>query len=187
MYLAVGLGNPEPIYIGNRHNVGKMAVESLARKNKVLLDKHGYYNLGKFNLNNHQLLLATTNVFVNESGIAVAEMCRENNLSTSKLIVIHDDLDLPFSSLRVKQGGSSGGHNGLKSIISTLGKDDFIRIRIGIGRPPGKMDPAEFVLSDFTSREFTEIEVTVSQVVDVLTLIITEGVTSAMQHYNKRQ
>ena len=187
MFLVVGLGNPGKEYQNNRHNVGFRVIQTVAR----LL---GIGNEGtecnaivsKVEKEDVRIILAQPLTFVNASGRSVQDLARKYELFAQDIIVIHDDLDLPLGDVRVKANGGSGGHNGVESVIYQLGSEDFSRVRIGIGRPTGRKDPADFVLSDFTEKEEPEISVAVEEAADAVLEIIEKGLPAAMNRYNKR-
>ncbi len=152
--LIVGLGNPGPRYARNRHNIGFRAVEEVAaayrltfsRRERQALVAHGQ-------IEGRRVILAKPTTWMNESGLAVAALLRFYRIEPTAMLIIHDDLDLPLGTVRFREGGSSGGHRGVQSIIERIGRTDFPRLKLGIGRPPGRMDPAAYVLRDFPARE----------------------------------
>lgn len=187
--LIVGLGNPGPQYSRNRHNVGFQCVELLAQRHGLRLDKlqhramtgSGVITCGG---ERYKVLLARPLTFMNASGEAVAPLARYYGVGPQDLIVIHDDLDLASGKLRLRGGGSSGGQNGIKSIIERLGSPDFARVKVGIGRPPGRMDPADYVLQNFSAAEeevFTPLR---GRVGDAVQCWLAEGIDAAMNRYN---
>lgn len=185
MHLIVGLGNPGTEFAGNRHNVGKMIVTGLARQLGLKFTReHPKAELARTVLDGEEALMAFLGDYMNTSGFGVAAICARFQIDADRLVVVHDDLDLPLAAIRVKKGGGSGGHNGIKSIIDVLGRDDFIRLRIGIGRPPGKQDPAEYVLKDFNVVQFAEMEIVLAEAIDAAKMIVTDGVKAAMNRYN---
>lgn len=168
MFLIVGLGNPGEEHAGTRHNVGFEVLDEIGRKlgvtfritrSKALIAE--YYG------NEARIILAKPQTFVNQSGESIKIICDWFKLPPSNILVIHDDLDIPFGETKVKKGGSSGGHKGLDSIIEHLGSGSFQRLRIGIGRPPGKKDPAQYVLEPFTPEEHKELAVIVAEAADM--------------------
>ncbi len=188
MHLIIGLGNTGSEYSGNRHNTGKMIVTGLAADLGLRLKKGRLRaNVASYDLNGHGLILATLKSYMNVSGLAVASLCAHYNIEPKKLIIVHDDLDLSLAQIRIKKGGGSGGHNGIKSIIEALESRDFIRIRIGIGRPPAKKDPADYVLRDFNVVEFAEIEVALHEAMDAVKAIVVDGVVEAMNRFNTKK
>jgi len=186
MILIVGLGNPGVEYSQTRHNIGFIIIEKFlegtGRDSRFL----------KFNSELHEseysskkLLLAKPLTFVNKSGSAVANIASHYNIDVKKILVIHDDLDIGFGILKLKQGGSTGGHNGLESIVDKLESRDFDRLRFGIGRPPGRMDPAVFVLSRFKKDEVEELDFLIGRSVSAIKDYIDFGIDYAMNEYNK--
>lgn len=187
--LIVGLGNPGPQYTRNRHNIGFQIVELLAARHALALDKlqhkamtgSGFISCGGMR---HKVLLARPLTFMNASGEAVAPLARYYGVQPVDIIVIHDDLDLASGKLRMRANGSSGGQNGIKSIIERLGSPDFARVKVGIGRPPGRMDPADYVLQNFSVAEeeiFTPLR---GRVADAVECWLAEGIEAAMNRYN---
>ena len=187
--LIVGLGNPGPQYSRNRHNVGFQCVDLLAQRYGLRLDKlqqramtgSGVIPCGG---ERHKVLLARPLTFMNASGEAVAPLARYYGVEPQDLIVVHDDLDLASGKLRLRGGGSSGGQNGIKSIIERLGSPDFARVKVGIGRPPGRMDPADYVLQNFSAAEeevFTPLR---ERVCDAVECWLAEGIEAAMNRFN---
>jgi PTH1 family peptidyl-tRNA hydrolase len=187
--LIVGLGNPGPQYSRNRHNIGFQCVELLAARHSLALDKlqhkamtgSGFITCGGVR---HKVLLARPLTFMNASGEAVAPLARYYGVEPSDLIVIHDDLDLASGKLRLRANGSSGGQNGIKSIMERLGSAEFARVKVGIGRPPGRMDPADYVLQNFSAAEeevFTPLR---ARVGDAVECWLAEGIEAAMNQYN---
>ena len=149
-FLIVGLGNPGPDYRHNRHNVGFMAIDALARALDIPIQRVELRALvGKGLLDGQRVILAKPQTFMNKSGQAVASLARFYKIPVDQILVVHDDLDLPFGNLRLRPEGGTGGHKGMDSIMNRLGTREFPRLRVGIGRPPGRMDPADFVLHDF--------------------------------------
>lgn len=179
--LIVGLGNPGPAYAGNRHNVGHMVADVLAdrmgerfRSHKAGADVAD----GRLALGGPRLIAAKLHCYMNISGGPTAALLRFFGLDADSLIVVHDELDIPFGTLRVKRGGGEGGHNGLKSISAAIGTRDYLRVRVGIGRPPGRMDPADYVLRDFPSSERAELGVCLQEAADAALMLITDGLTA---------
>jgi PTH1 family peptidyl-tRNA hydrolase len=187
VWLVVGLGNPGPTYAGNRHNVGQMVLDVLAR------DVPGSFTTHKAGANvldgrlgtlpggapGPRVVLAKPSGYMNVSGRPVAGLCRFYGVEPDHLLVIHDELDLPANTLRLKRGGGEGGHNGLKSISQALGDRDYLRLRVGIGRPPGRMDPADYVLRDFSAAERAELAVTLEEAADAVRDVLSLGLEKA--------
>ncbi|MFN2231693.1 MAG: aminoacyl-tRNA hydrolase [Anaerolineae bacterium] len=165
--LIVGLGNPGREYAGNRHNVGFDCVDLLAEKHGIALSKSQHKaRLGTGQVAGRQAILAEPQTYVNSSGEAVGAVARYYKVAPEDVLVIYDDLDLPQGTIRLRPGGSSGGHNGIKSIIEHLGTQAFPRVRIGIGRPPGRMEPKDYVLQDFSAAEREGMAEVYDRVVD---------------------
>lgn len=186
MWLIIGLGNPGPRYLLTRHNVGFRVVDALSARMKVPLYKvgyHAYYGQGKFT--GQDVVLAKPMTFMNQSGLAAAALSRAFGVEPARLLVIHDDLDLPPATLRIRPGGGSGGHNGLKSIIFYLGTEAFPRLRIGIGKPEHQ-DPADYVLEPLAAAELSQLEAVVNEAVQAVFCLVEEGVNTAMNRFNKK-
>lgn len=189
MKMIVGLGNPGPTYARNRHNIGFQCVELFARRHGLALDKmqmramtgSGFVSLGGERM---KVLLVKPLTYMNSSGDAVAPLARYYQVDPEAMLVIHDDLDLAAGKLRLRKNGSSGGQNGIKSIIERLGSPDFARAKVGIGRPPGRMDPADYVLQNFSAQEeelFTPLR---ELVCDAVECWLTQGIEAAMNRFN---
>lgn len=187
MRLIVGLGNPGRRYRGTRHNVGREVLDLLARQHRIVIETDdGWSETGRGAIDGHKVLLARPETYVNVSGTAVADLRRRHRIAPGHLLVIVDDLDLPVGTLRVREKGSHGGHNGLRSIIDVLGTTDFPRVRVGIGRPPGGVDPADYVLQRPSSDERPILDEAVHRAAEGVALWVTEGVQAAMRHCNPR-
>jgi peptidyl-tRNA hydrolase, PTH1 family len=193
MKLIVGLGNPGFLYIRNRHNVGFMCLNHLAKRLRVKFDrKQGHARTGIGNIAGYRVVLAKPQTYMNASGEAVDVLMKKLDVTPSDLIVIHDDLDLPTGKIRLRLGGSSGGHKGINSIISHIGTPDFYRVRVGIGRPDSdkKSEKAKeeavvaFVLSDFAEDERKIMEDTIPRISEAVICLLTEDITAAMNKYN---
>lgn len=189
-WLVVGLGNPGLGYAANRHNVGEMVVAELGGRMSAKFKRHkanamvAEVRAGAGGVGGPKLILAGTNTFMNVSGGPVANLLKFFTLEPDRLIVVHDELDLPFDSLRLKFGGGHGGHNGIRDIMSAVGTGDFVRVRIGIGRPPGRQDPADYVLKDFSSAEKKVLPSVLSDAADAIELIAAEGLSAAQLRYH---
>jgi PTH1 family peptidyl-tRNA hydrolase len=192
MKLIVGIGNPGKEYAHNRHNVGFHCVSELARRHDIAMKKHQCQSLlGTGVICGQQIMLAKPETYVNNSGNAVSQIVRKYRIAIDDLLVICDDLDLPLGKLRIRQGGSSGGHKGLKSIIAAIGSQEFSRIRIGIGRPyeEGSSDRdleavVNHVLSDFDREEKLLIKPVILKAADAVECILSNNITAAMNIYN---
>ncbi|MDQ4093205.1 MAG: aminoacyl-tRNA hydrolase [Actinomycetota bacterium] len=177
--LVVGLGNPGPSYAGNRHNVGAMVVGELARRvgGRFRPHKSGADVL-EARLAGRRAVLARPRSYMNVSGPVVAATARFFKVPPTDVVVIHDDLDLDHGVLKLKRGGGEGGHNGLRSISASLGSRDYLRVRFGIGRPPGRMDPADFVLRDFSVEQRRELDVLVDRCADAVEQLLAQGLAA---------
>jgi PTH1 family peptidyl-tRNA hydrolase len=190
-WLVVGLGNPGPRYAGNRHNVGHMVVAQLAADLGATLSSHrSRAQVAEARLRpaggrpGARVVLAAPTSYMNESGGQVVSAVRFFKVPPERLLVVHDELDLPFGDVVLKRGGGEGGHNGLRSISASLGTRDYARLRVGIGRPPGRMDPADFVLRDFSPTERKELPFVVSDAVDAATGVLELGWERAQNSVN---
>jgi PTH1 family peptidyl-tRNA hydrolase len=187
-FLVVGLGNPGLRYAATRHNAGFFVVEELARRVsgtfKSHKSPHARADVVETRLAGLPVVLAKPRSYMNESGGPVVAISRFYKVPIERIVVIHDELDLPFAALRVKRGGGEGGHNGLKSITSALGSKEYVRVRFGIGRPPGRSDPAEFVLREFSTVERPELPILIDRAADAVETVLTEGVEAAQNRFN---
>ncbi len=185
-YIIAGLGNPGPEYVGTRHNVGWMVIDRLAEANGAPLElrRDGYF--AGFEVEGAPVWLIKPATYVNLSGKVISRLSRELDVPAPSVIVVYDDLDSDFAALRVKAGGGSGGHRGIDSIIASLGTGDFPRVKVGIGRPPGRMEPADFVLKRFRDDEWLEIDVTIAEAADAAVSVVTDGLEAAMNRFNRR-
>ncbi len=187
MKIIVGLGNPGRKYERTRHNAGFMAADEVAGNLHIDLVQEKHHALiGKARLDSEMVVLAKPQTYMNESGRAVGAILADTYAAVSDLVVIHDELDLELGSVRVKIGGGHGGHNGLRSIIGHVGSADFIRVRIGIGRPAPGVDPADYVLSPFLSEERPAISGVLERAAAAVKTIILEGPTRAMNLFNQK-
>jgi len=192
MKLIVGLGNPGYLYALNRHNIGFMCVRHLARTHKITFDrKQGHARTGIGRIGRYKVVVARPQTYMNASGESVNALLKRLNAKPADLIVIHDDLDLPVGKVRLRLGGSSGGHKGIDSIIARTGTQDFYRVRVGIGRPEEETSTAlkeeavtGYVLSDFTPEEKRIIDETIPRVGEAIAYLLSAGLTAAMNKYN---
>jgi PTH1 family peptidyl-tRNA hydrolase len=195
MKLIVGLGNPGRHYVNNRHNVGFQCVDYIARRHGIALSsRRARSRLGTGEIGGTQVVLAKPATFMNLSGEAVAALMGRYRLTAAKLLVIYDDLDLPLGQVRIRARGSSGGHNGMKSIIAHLGSQDFARLRVGIAPPESGTDvggkaadtanAVDYVLGDFTAEEKAVVREVYPEVADAVECMITQSITAAMNRYN---
>ncbi|BBZ77504.1 peptidyl-tRNA hydrolase [Mycolicibacterium anyangense] len=179
--LVVGLGNPGPQYAKTRHNVGFMVADVLAARMGATFKVHkrSGAEIVTGRLGHRPVVLAKPRTFMNESGRQVGPLAKFYSVLPTDLIVIHDELDIEFSQIRLKLGGGEGGHNGLRSIANALGTKNFQRVRVGIGRPPGRKDPAAFVLENFSATERTEVPTLCELAADACELLIDVGLEAA--------
>jgi PTH1 family peptidyl-tRNA hydrolase len=179
--LVVGLGNPGPNYARTRHNLGFVVADLLAERmgSKFKVHKRSGAEIITGRLGGASVVLAKPRTYMNESGRQVAPLAKFYSVPPSDIIVIHDELDLEFGRVRLKLGGGEGGHNGVRSVAAALGTKDFLRVRIGIGRPPGRKDPAAFVLENFTTAERPEVGAICEQAADAAKLLIELGLEPA--------
>jgi PTH1 family peptidyl-tRNA hydrolase len=186
MKLIVGLGNPGRGYIHSRHNIGFSVVTALSKEYRITLKKGlGAYALsGKGIIEAQEVILAEPLTFMNLSGIAVRALLKKHTLSAEHLLVVCDDLDLEFGRIKIRNSGSSGGQRGLESIIDALGTREFSRLRIGIGRPPGVQDAAEYVLSAFTAQEAETLQDIIEESKHCVRLWVRDGITTTMNIFN---
>jgi PTH1 family peptidyl-tRNA hydrolase len=189
-FLVVGLGNPGPSYAGNRHNVGAMVLDELAARAGVKLSpgkgKRARTLIGEGRLAGRRVVLARPTSYMNESGGPVRGLLDYHSIPTTDLVVLHDELDIPFAAVRLKRGGGEGGHNGLRSITRSTGTKDYLRVRVGIGRPPGRQDPADFVLKDFSATERKELDLLVAEAADATEELLALGLEAAQNVVHPR-
>lgn len=186
-WLVVGLGNPGPTYAGNRHNVGQMVLDVLAGRMAGSFTSHkaraavldGRLGTLPGGAPGPRVVLAKPASFMNVSGGPVGALCAFYGITPERLLVVHDELDLPVETLRLKRGGGEGGHNGLKSVSAAIGSRDYVRLRVGIGRPPGRMDPADYVLRDFGPAERAGLGVTLEEAADAVEDVVLLGLEKA--------
>ncbi|KAB7761487.1 aminoacyl-tRNA hydrolase [Mycolicibacterium mucogenicum] len=179
--LVVGLGNPGPRYETTRHNVGFLVADILAERigSGFKVHKKSGAEVTTGRLGGRSVVLAKPRTYMNESGRHVGPLAKFYSIAPADVVVLHDELDIDFGRIRLKFGGGEGGHNGLKSVASALGTKDFQRVRIGVGRPPGRQDPAAFVLENFNSRERPELGTILEQAADATELLLQHGVEAA--------
>lgn len=191
VWLVVGLGNPGPTYAGTRHNIGYLVTDELARRMAATFRAH---KSGRADVVEGRLappgaaaprvVLARPRSYMNEVGGPVKALASFYKVAPDHLVAIHDELDIGFGTLRVKLGGGDNGHNGLKSIRSSLGTGDFYRVRAGIGRPPGRQDPADFVLSNYSAAERKELPFQVDRAADAVQSLVEKGLEATQQRFN---
>ena len=184
-HLIVGLGNPGREYRDTRHNVGFMAVDRFCEMQGVRLGKVKFQAIiGETRIGVEKVILAKPQTFMNLSGNAVASVVRFYKIALENVLVVHDDLDLPFGTLRLRPGGGAGGQKGLQSTIDRLGTQQFPRMRIGIGRPSGQMDAAAYVLQKFGSADQEELDMILRRAAEAIEIFVREGLDSAMNRFN---
>ena len=184
-FLVVGLGNPGPRYAATRHNAGFMVADLLGERMGAKFKSHrSNVDLIEGRLAGVPVVLAKPRSFMNESGGPVVNAARFFKVTPDRVVVVHDELDLPFGTLRLKRGGGDGGHNGLKSITSALGSKDYVRVRFGIGRPPGRQDPADFVLHEFGSGERRDLPIDVDRAADAVEMVLADGLEATQLRYH---
>src|SRR3954471_964304 len=187
-WLVVGLGNPGKVYAANRHNVGFLVADLLASRVGAKFGRskraHADVAEGRLGFGGPKLILAKPLTYMNLSGGPVAQLAQFFKVPLENVVAVHDDLDLAFGEIRAKRGGGEGGHNGLRSMSKSLSTKDYVRVRFGIGRPPGRQDPADYVLSDFSSAERKELDFLVDRAADVVEAVVLEGVEWAQNKYH---
>ena len=187
-WLVVGLGNPGKEYAGNRHNVGFLVADLLASRVGAKFGRskraHAEVAEGRLGFGGPRLVLAKPLTYMNLSGAPVVSLAQFFKVPVENVIAVHDELDVPFGQVRAKRGGGEGGHNGLRSMSKSLATKEYARVRFGIGRPPGRQDPADYVLSDFSAAERKELDFLVDRAADVVEAIILEGVEWAQNKYH---
>jgi peptidyl-tRNA hydrolase, PTH1 family len=186
-WLVAGLGNPDDRYARTRHNVGRMVAEDLAREAGERFRKVRFLpvEVAEIRVGDEQVLVARSTRFMNESGPSYASLAKKHGIEPSRLIAVHDELDIPAGTIRVKLGGGNSGHNGLRSLDQALRGPDYLRVRVGIGRPPGRQDPADFVLQPVGKREEADVALVVSHAADAVRALITDGVERAQDRFNR--
>ena len=187
-WLVVGLGNPGREYAGNRHNVGFMVADLLAARVGAKFGRskraHADVAEGRLGFGGPKLVLVKPLTFMNLSGAPVVQLAQFFKVPVANVVAVHDELDVPYGQVRVKRGGGEGGHNGLRSMSKSLASKEYARVRFGIGRPPGRQDPADYVLSDFGPAERKELEFLVDRAADVVEAVVVEGVEWAQNKYH---
>ena len=188
-WLVVGLGNPGDQYAATRHNVGQMVIDQLAQRHSVKLSSHksrtqiAAYKLG-VGIDVHQIILAKSHSYMNETGGPIKALANFYSVEPANIIVLHDELDIGYSVIRTKLGGGDNGHNGLKSMTSAFNTPDYYRVRLGIGRPMGQQDPADFVLKQFSKEEKKDLEEFIERGADVVEFLIEKGLELTQGKFN---
>ncbi|MCD2171328.1 aminoacyl-tRNA hydrolase [Microbacterium sp. JC 701] len=186
-WLIIGLGNPGPRYEATRHNIGQMVIDELAARRRAAFRTHKanarvvetWLRPGAA-----KLVLAKPNSFMNVSGGPASGLARFYGTEPDHVVVVHDELDIPYDTIKLKTGGGHGGHNGVRDVAKALGTPDFPRVRVGIGRPVGRQDPADWVLDPFSSAERTTLPILVSDAADAVELLVDEGLVAAQQRFH---
>jgi len=186
-WLVAGLGNPGERYAGTRHNVGVMVVDELANRAGERFRKARFVpaDVAELTADGERMLLVKSRTFMNESGPSFASVARKHDIQPDHVIAAHDELDLAFGALRVKFGGSTAGHHGLDSLVAGLRTPDFYRLRLGIGRPPGRQDPLDFVLRPFSKKEQEVVVVLVDQAADAALSLARHGLSPTQDRFNR--
>ena len=188
-WLVVGLGNPGDKYAATRHNIGQMVIDELTRRHNVKLSSHksrtdiAAFKLG-VGVDAHPVIVAKSKSFMNETGGPIKALANFYSVEPKNIIVLHDELDIPYAAIRSKNGGGDNGHNGLKSMTSAFGTPEYFRVRLGIGRPMGEQDPADFVLKAFSKVEQKELGEFIDRGADVVESLISEGLERTQTRYN---
>jgi peptidyl-tRNA hydrolase, PTH1 family len=185
LWLVVGLGNPGPSYAGNRHNAGFMVLDVLAARVGGKFKAHKTRaEVIEGRLGGTRVILAKPRSYMNESGGPVKGLRDFYKVPVERLVVVHDELDIPYGAVRLKQGGGDNGHNGLRSITKSLGGKDYLRVRFGVGRPPGRMDAAAFVLKDFSATERKDLALDVDRAADAVEALLSQGLAAAQNTFH---
>jgi PTH1 family peptidyl-tRNA hydrolase len=188
-WLVVGLGNPGDQYAATRHNVGQMVIDQLVKRHSVKLASHksrthiAAYKLG-VGIDAHQIILAKSHSYMNETGGPIKALANFYSIEPVNIIVLHDELDIGYSVIRTKLGGGDNGHNGLKSMTSAFNTPDYFRVRLGIGRPMGQQDPADFVLKQFSKEEKKDLDEFIERGADVVEFLIEKGLELTQGKFN---
>jgi len=184
-FIIFGLGNPGREYERTRHNIGFFAIDALASAWKVDLSRMRYQSMtGQGRFDDRKVILVKPLTFMNRSGNAVRSFVQFYKITPDQMLVIHDDMDLPFGSLRMRSSGGSAGQKGMESIISCIGTNAFARLRLGIGRPPGRMEAMDYVLQKFSTKDAEDLDFVMHAVVDAVETLIKDGIDQAMTQYN---
>ncbi|MEX2458525.1 MAG: aminoacyl-tRNA hydrolase [Actinomycetota bacterium] len=186
-WLVAGLGNPGERYARTRHNAGAMVADILAARAGGRFKKVRFLPLdvAEIRVGEDRVLLAKSHRYMNESGPTYAGYAKKQGVGADGLVAVHDEIELPFGSLKVKRGGSTAGHNGLNSLVQALRTPDFYRVRLGVGRPPGRGDPTDWVLQPFAKREQDELSILLEEAADAALTLIEAGLARAMDRHNR--
>src|SRR5262245_32497713 len=187
-WLIAGLGNPGSEYARTRHNAGRLVVDELAARRDARIRKVRFQaaEATDVRIGDETAWLVASTRFMNESGPSYASLARKHAIAPDHVVAVHDEIEIPPDELMVKFGGGSGGHNGIRSLAQALGSKDFYRVRIGVGRPPGRQDPADFVLQRVSASAWDDFAVAVARAADAVECLLTEGLEPAQQRFNRR-
>jgi PTH1 family peptidyl-tRNA hydrolase len=186
-WLIVGLGNPGTEYSNNRHNVGQMVLDELARRLGGSFKVHkarAHVLEGRLGIGGPRVVLAKPMSYMNVSGGPVSALTKFYDIDPERVVAVHDEIDIPFNAVKLKIGGGEGGHNGLRDISKALATKDYLRVRVGVGRPPGRMDTADFVLKDFATAEKKELPFLLDEAADAVETVVRDGLPAAQQKYH---
>jgi peptidyl-tRNA hydrolase, PTH1 family len=186
-WLVAGLGNPGPRHARNRHNLGYLVVDELGARAGERFKKARFVpaDVCELKEGGERVLLAKAHAFMNENGPAFASLVRKHRVEQDHVIAVHDEIDLPFGALRVKLGGSTAGHNGVRSLAAALRTQDFFRVRLGVGRPAGRRDPADWVLEDFAKHQEADVAILVDDGADAVLSIVRDGLEATQDRFNR--
>ncbi|MEU2201904.1 aminoacyl-tRNA hydrolase [Isoptericola sp. NPDC019482] len=194
-WLVVGLGNPGPKYAGNRHNVGQMVLDLLAERTGARFSRHARAQAAVAETRlgvlpggrpGPRVVLAKPSTYMNTSGGPVAGLVKYYGVDPAQVVVVHDEVDIPFDTIKLKSGGGEGGHNGLRDITKALGTKDYVRVRVGVGRPPGRTDTADHVLKDFSATERKDLPILVDDAADAVEMVLVDGLLAAQGKFHTK-
>src|SRR5947207_1583538 len=186
-WLVAGLGNPGDRYANTRHNLGRIVAEEMARSAGARLKKVRFLpaDIAEIRVGDERVLLVISTRYMNESGSSYAGVARKQDIPPERIVAVHDELEIPAGELRIKLGGGSAGHNGVKSLTQALRTPDYHRVRVGVGRPPGRQDPADFVLAPIGKKDESEIVSWVDRAADAVRALVTDGLGRAQDRFNR--
>ncbi|WP_350003779.1 aminoacyl-tRNA hydrolase [Pseudarthrobacter sp. WHRI 8279] len=186
-WLIIGLGNPGAQYQGNRHNVGQMVLDELAARMGAGFKSHkarAQVLEGRLGIGGPRVVLAKPVSYMNVSGGPTAALANFYGITPDHVVAVHDEIDIPFNTVKLKTGGGEGGHNGLRDISKALATKDYLRVRVGVGRPPGRMETADYVLRDFGTAELKELPFLLDEAADAVEVLLLDGLTAAQQKFH---
>ncbi|WHP60589.1 aminoacyl-tRNA hydrolase [Arthrobacter sp. KFRI-F3372] len=186
-WLIIGLGNPGAQYQGNRHNVGQMVLDELAARMGAGFKSHksrAQVLEGRLGIGGPRVVLAKPMTYMNVSGGPAAALANFYGIAPDHVVAVHDEIDIPFNTVKLKIGGGEGGHNGLRDISKALATKDYLRVRVGVGRPPGRMETADYVLRDFGTAELKELPFLLDEAADAVEILVRDGLTAAQQKFH---